>query len=62
MMLQEFVKKCPNILSINLADNPVSQIAHKRYLATLLSTCPKVVKVDETIINPHVRDAFKVHL
>ena len=45
-----------------MIENYVSKIAHKRYLISVLSICQKVVKIDEVVINPHIREAFKVTL
>jgi hypothetical protein len=40
--------------------NYVSKLSHKKYMVEVLAMCPKLVKVDEQYINPHVREAFKV--
>jgi murein endopeptidase len=42
--------------------NYVSKISHKKYTIEMLVLCPKLVKVDEVMINPHVREAFKVKI
>lgn len=59
--LQAFLSKCPELLSLNMNENEVSRISHKNYMIMALTSCPKMVKVDELIINPHVREAFKVN-
>lgn len=54
------LQNCPNLLSLNMIGNYVSKINHKKYIIEVLTNCSKLVKVDEIIINPHVREAFKV--
>lgn len=57
---ESILVKAQNLLSLNMIGNYVSKIGHKKFLISVLSLCPKIVKIDEIIINPHVREAFKV--
>ena len=41
-----------------MLENPIN--FNKNYKIVLLSTCPKIVQIDEVYINPHVREGFRV--
>ena len=57
-MFYEFISHTKKLLSINMLDNPIN--FNKNYKIVLLSTCPKIVQIDEVYINPHVREGFRV--
>jgi hypothetical protein len=43
-----------------MLENPIDM--NKDYKIIVLSTCPKIVQIDEIYINPHVREGFRVNI
>lgn len=57
-LIKALVKSSANLLSINLRDNPVAK--SKEYKICVLENCPEIGRIDDVIINPHIREGFKV--
>lgn len=57
-MVKEFLKNSQNLLVCNMRDNPVCR--NKQYRVSVFEYCPDISQIDEILINPHIREGFKV--
>jgi hypothetical protein len=57
-LFYEYMEQTKKLIALNMLDNPIN--VNKEFKIIVLSTCPKIVQINEVYINPHVREGFRV--